>query len=109
MSQEPLRFDVLPPASGAVCDFCSSPKVYGAFQCEDFVAIREGGFELGSKGGWAACRECHDLIEEDKWRELLHRSVMIFANDCPVIPIEFAMPLIKKTHDLFRELMKKSS
>lgn len=29
----------------------------------------------GSEGAWAACTECHDLIEADRWHALAVRSV----------------------------------
>jgi DNA-directed RNA polymerase subunit RPC12/RpoP len=63
----------------SVCDFCSdtrSESELWTYYCEDFqypvhiVGIPDG----GSKGAWAACDTCHELIESNDRRALALRS-----------------------------------
>lgn len=65
----------LHPADEPICDFCSSKEVTWSYNAEDF-SVPEA--EWGSRGGWAACDTCHDLIEADQREALLLRSVETF-------------------------------
>ncbi len=70
-------------AEEPICDFCSSPDLFYAYLAADFTAAEvvipnAGTFALNSLGAWLACRECTDLIEEEKWEELLDRSFRSF-------------------------------
>lgn len=64
-----------------VCDFCSTPATvdsqFWSYPAEDFeysLQIEGIGFH-GSKGEWACCEICHELIEEDDRKGLALRSV----------------------------------
>lgn len=61
------------------CDFCSSADVRWEYPAADFVV-----FDLpvrqGSKDGWAACEECHLLIEADDRTGLADRSLAAFGD-----------------------------
>ena len=59
----------------AVCDFCSSPNVQWAYPTEGFVMPLIGPVDWESVGGWAACPECHKLIENHKRDELVERAI----------------------------------
>lgn len=52
-----------------ICDFCSSDKITWDYPCEDFVV--DG---VGSKGDWAACDICHDMITNKEWESLAVRT-----------------------------------
>ncbi len=71
------------PLSELICDFCSSPDTFYAYFAADFVATEVavpavGTFALNSLGAWLACRECTNLIEGERWEELLDRSFRTF-------------------------------
>ena len=66
-----------------ICDFCSSRDLFYAYLAADFIAAEAvvptaGTFALNSLGAWVACRECTDLIEGERWEELLNRSFRTF-------------------------------
>lgn len=61
-----------------ICDFCTSPHVRWAYPAHSFIVEEEGGFQQESIGGWAACDLCSACIEDNKWDELLHRTVEAF-------------------------------
>lgn len=50
-----------------VCDFCSSPQVSWIYPASDFKTP----WVTRSKGAWAACQRCHDLIESRQYVRLL--------------------------------------
>lgn len=74
-----------PPVTSSVCDFCGSDKIRWAYPADDFMigaiaAIdNETGKTLemhpmGSKGPWASCAECAELIERDDYEALKKRG-----------------------------------
>lgn len=54
-----------------ICDFCSRIPVVAAYLCRDFVLPHT---PIGSKGAWAACAACADLIDRDQREALTARS-----------------------------------
>lgn len=63
-----------------VCDFCSTPvqeEDLWTFFCPDFEYdyMVVGMVSEGSKGNWAACEECKDLILANDQRGLTTRSM----------------------------------
>ena len=72
-----------PADEAAICDFCSSPLVAWSYDVEDF---RVGSTEWGSRGGWAACDDCHDLIEKGDPRALALHSLRTFFTTNSQIP-----------------------
>jgi hypothetical protein len=94
------HFEIKPPEGEEVCDFCLSNERYAVYQCEDFVAETAAGFELSSKGPWAACPICSGFIERQEWRNLLERSVRKFV-ELTGVPDEIARPSIARNHQLF--------
>lgn len=71
-----------------VCDFCSIPtgdNAVWSYPAEDFHYSFQiaGAAPQASKGDWAACEECHALIEDDDRTGLAARSV---ASDMELHP-----------------------
>lgn len=71
-----------------VCDFCSVPtgdSAVWSYPAEDFFYSFQvaGSTPQASKGEWAACEECHALIESDDRDQLAVRSV---ASDIELHP-----------------------
>ena len=54
------------------CDFCYSDQVEWAIPVKDFVRQTKY-FDFGSKGGWAACKECMRDYRDDKLDLILIR------------------------------------
>ncbi len=65
-----------------LCDFCSEPAPTWCYPAETFIAMTVGPVASASDGGWAACDECHRLIEAGDRRALAERSaaLLIVAN-----------------------------
>lgn len=94
-------FAIHPPPSGPVCDFCSDPKVVAALPCEDF-AFQKNPAEHSSIGAWAACETCDKLIREEKWEELLNRSLEQYRKTFGFVPLDLKKH-IRDLHRLFRK------
>ncbi len=60
------------------CDFCSSRDISWDYPARDF-SMPTGDVEWGSRGGWAACNECHLLIEAKDREGLARRSAVTFV------------------------------
>lgn len=91
-----------------VCDFCSAPTgedPVWRYPAEDFAYSVQlpGSAPQASDGDWAACEECHVLIENDDRVGLAARSV---ASDLELHPeykgyeLQF-MALTRQMHDDF--------
>jgi len=80
-----------------VCDFCFVPAVRWSYPCQSFEITWLGWRSLG---GWAACEECHRLIEAEDWTQMLDRCVRMQTLD----PEEQAIvtPLLVHTHAQFQ-------
>ncbi len=65
-----------------ICDFCSEPQVRWSYPARDFVDVGlvtpTGILVSESVGAWAACEECHRLIEAGDRDALLRRSIQNF-------------------------------
>lgn len=77
------------PASGPICDFCSSPDIHWAYPARDFrtegtitaaiiqpsgMTLRDSEASFASGGGWAACNVCAALIRRGDRDRLARRS-----------------------------------
>ena len=84
-----------------ICDLCSQPSVRWSYPARDFIDIAAVGLLISeSVGGWAACEECHRLIEEGDHAALLERSVANFVALYGVLPPTLADD-IRRIHDQF--------
>jgi hypothetical protein len=93
----------------SICDFCNSEKIRWAYPADDFeagtiIAVAPNGesFEqpIGSKGPWAACEECSQLIERGDYSALKARAIVTNIN-AGVEP-ELSRILISGLHGGFR-------
>jgi hypothetical protein len=63
-----------------ICDFCVEDPRFRpvrVFRCYDFVVPAPEHFKpkVLMTGGWSACKACAELVEREKWEELLLRTV----------------------------------
>ena len=63
------------PNGSLQCDFCSVPGPEWRFPARSFVAYCAPNVAGESVGDWAACAQCHALIETDDRRGLAQRSL----------------------------------
>jgi hypothetical protein len=62
--------------SKAICDFCSLPSVVWRYPARTFAAYVVANIGGESVGDWAACEQCHRLIEVDDRAGLTERSLV---------------------------------
>jgi hypothetical protein len=106
-----MKFGIMPEPGHEVCDFCSSPFVYAAYAAEDFITPIDSDWITESKGAWSACQPCSELVDQERWDDLLKRSVEAFAAKYGV-PFHMIGPLkeqISKIHEGFRKHLRKSA
>jgi hypothetical protein len=100
-------------ARSSVCDFCSSEKVRWAYPAEDFLigaiaAVDPNTGEpievqpMGSKGPWAACTECSELIEREDYEALRQRGIDAIPKH-EVLDPDLARTMLVSMHAGFRE------
>jgi len=68
-----------------ICDFCSTHEVAWSYPAMDFGVV-DPKLGWGSRGGWAACEPCHEMIEANDHSGLAKRSVQTFFEFHPEIP-----------------------
>jgi hypothetical protein len=78
-----------PLLTGPVCDFCCEGEPVTGFPCRDFAIVNAEGPNARYDGGWAACRECAELVEADSRERLVDRSVESFIRQYPAIAATF--------------------
>lgn len=87
-----------------VCDFCSSPSVAWSYPARD-VSVPSAWWT--SRGGWAACDGCHDLIEKGDWSALARKSVDTMVSDSHgrvmALPREVVYGAVEALHETFRK------
>jgi hypothetical protein len=66
-----------------ICDFCSSPDVAFVYPARTFAAYVFDGIVGESVGDWAACPNCHGLIESDRQADLVERSLVTLLERQP--------------------------
>lgn len=76
------------------CDFCSAPGPLWVYPARDFVAYLALPLVGESVGAWAACEECHRLIEAGDREGLAVRSLDELIFQCPEAAI--AAPALEK-------------
>ena len=68
---------------GNKCDFCSAPNPIWRYPARSFIGYVACGIAGESVGDWAACGECHRLIEAGDRTLLTARSVEAFVTAQP--------------------------
>lgn len=101
------RYDVHPPASGPICDFCSGKEVYARYPAKTFNAVKAGEGQrtlyVNSEDDWAACQPCAALIDAGSWDGLLQRSVQTFREKYgSMVPEKALREFISDLHCQFR-------
>lgn len=91
-----------------VCDFCSTAdNVNWTYPCNDFVvpALIPGLPDEAKIGPWAACDECHRLIEVDAWDAITERAIAEHqrAQRLPNKAIRVLQHLLLNLHQQFRD------
>lgn len=88
-----------------ICDFCSAVPVVAAYPCCDFVIPET---PAGSRGAWAACVECADLIDRGQREALAYRAACLADRNLlsggPALlslPETEVLPLMRALHQLF--------
>lgn len=72
---EPMLADAFTERTG-ICDFCSETTPMWRYSVRDFnVEFAPANMVSVSVGDWAACDQCHKLIEADNYRELCERAL----------------------------------
>ena len=69
--------------SRAICDFCSYPSVVWRYPARSFVAYVVANIGGESVGDWAACEQCHRLIEVGDRAGLMERSLVTLMAEHP--------------------------
>lgn len=64
---------------GVACDFCTEPNASFVYPTNQSVAVVRKGDVGRPLGAWAACMECHQLIQQDDRVELVHRAAVRMA------------------------------
>jgi hypothetical protein len=111
-----MKFIVRTPPSGLICDFCSGPQIYAVYGANDFVFSRyqddQGrNWVTKSQGSWTACAECAELIETERWEQLVDRSVIAIRTKYGLrgrTPTELRSE-VRRMHELFRNGMRKAA
>ena len=70
---------VVPDTDTPVCDFCSAPSPPHRIGAYDFIMAHFCSPQLGSRGQWAACNTCKELIDGNRWEQLIDRATAVFA------------------------------
>lgn len=96
-------------AHGLICDFCSAPRPKWRYRVKSFVAFETRYFLDESKGDWAACTLCKDLIEEGHYERLAEHSMeaLLFEHPELLMMPDRVVPemkgRLKKIHEQFLE------
>ena len=98
-------------ASGKdLCDFCSNKTPVWDYECPDFLVSRDpmpepfrGDLVESSRGDWAACEGCAQLIEQKAWDRLVQRCVEVLRKRYPGRPYSDMYQSIDIIHRGFRK------
>ena len=81
-----------------LCDFCCSTTVKWRYACDNFDVPE---YSFRSKGDWACCDVCSELIEKNDLQGLKERSVSIM--NIPSFAMEHLRGFVKILHARFFE------
>ena len=67
-----------------ICDFCAYPQRFKVFAAYEFDYVRLDIIHRRDHG-WAGCRECARLVDQEQWNALTDRAVkrFVWANRVP--------------------------
>lgn len=108
-------YHIQAPATGPICDFCSSTAVDRRYKTVSFKSdaatklmaaydLQGMGF---SEGDWASCATCADLIDRDKWELLAERGARTYFKKHPemkgLIPKKVLKARLMELHEEFKK------
>ncbi|SRR5713101_1384357 len=71
---------IVPVPGGEHCDFCTVSPIVKLYNCANFVLKGRAVFPNSrSRGRWAACRKCTELVEAGRWSALAERALRKFV------------------------------
>ena len=93
------------------CDFCdSNRRATWRYRAHDIVIFEEKGTRAKSESDWAACEDCHRLIESGDRNKLLDHAVRLIGRKWSVpITDPVVRRSIQKIHDKFFEARFRNS
>lgn len=107
------RIVVTPSVTSSRCDFCSEVPVHAWYDAPDMDCshFTQHTIPVISRSFWAACKVCSELIEKDKWDDLVSRALDLIVQSHPeMIPIkERLRVLVKKTYYELRDKIRKAN
>lgn len=83
---------------GGMCDFCGKQEVSWIYPAEDFSIDH---MNWASEGGWAACGDCSELIEDGEYKGLIDRAMVSHGGAPNVIKVALREHLAE-LHEMFR-------
>jgi hypothetical protein len=107
--KEPRNIDV--SAGKNLCDFCSDPHPIWDYKCPSYATRGPEYSEktrsiiaLTSRGDWAACVRCAELIEARNWDGLSQRAALAIRVKSPVYrKLSDILPTVRYLHQTFCE------
>ena len=97
-------FHMVTNPGGRSCDFCTAQPIEKLYGCRNFTWQKRNVFPGASGGGWAACRECAELVDSERWTSLTERSLRQFLIHHRVAPrdVMILREQFRRIHELFR-------
>jgi hypothetical protein len=99
------NFHIVTRLDGGSCDFCAAQPIQWFYPCHNFRWQQRNIFASGATGLWAACRECSELVDSQRWSSLTERSLREFVvnhasgrHDLILLRRQF-----RAIHELFRQ------
>jgi hypothetical protein len=96
---------MVPTSDRGSCDFCAAQPIQWLYPCRNFRWQQRNIFASGATGFWAACRECSELVDSERWSSLTERSLREFVvnhasarHDVILLRQQF-----RAIHELFRQ------
>jgi hypothetical protein len=103
--QSMQNFHMVTCSDGGSCDFCAARPIQWLYRCRNFSWQQRNIFAGGATGFWAACRECSELVDSQRWSSLTERSLREFVvnhasagHDVILLRQQF-----RAIHELFRQ------
>lgn len=92
-----------------VCDFCTAEPTHRFYACRNFMWMKRTMCTHESRGSWAACETCAELVDAGRWPELTERALAQFKKIHGYSRHEerYFREEFREIHQLFKEHMIK--
>jgi hypothetical protein len=99
------NFHMVTRPDGGSCDFCAAQPILWLYACRNFSWQQRNIFGGGATGFWAACRECSELVDSERWSTLTERSLREFIvhHSTARFDLTLLREQFRAIHELFRE------